>query len=194
MSTTDLYYTLFPSDFGIFGIIWQQPQSGVRVTRIFLPGDHSRLKALIHHLYPPSKPCSCSDIDTLGKKIIYYFKGTPCSFHLQSLDFDHCSKFQKQVLLAEYQVPRGWITTYGRIAGHLKIPGGARAVGTALSHNPFPIVIPCHRTIRSSGDIGGFGGEFPGFSLGAKLKQILLKLEGVPVSSKGKILSSNFYY
>lgn len=194
MSKTDLYYTLFPVDFGIFGIIWQQPPGGVRVHRIFLPVDQSGLKALIHHLYPHSIPGSCSEIDTLGKKIIYYFKGSSCSFHLQSLDFGNCSQFQKRVLLALSQVPRGWITTYGRIADHLEIPRGARAVGTALSHNPFPIVIPCHRTIRSTGDIGGFGGEFPGFSQGKKLKQILLELEGVPISSQGKILSSNFYY
>jgi len=194
MGITDLYYTLFPADFGIFGIIWQQPPMGVRVHRIFLPGDHSKLKALIHHLYPQSIPGSCPKIDTLGKKIIYYFKGSSSSFHLQSLDFTICSPFQKRVLLALSKVPRGWITTYGRIADHLEILKGARAVGTALSHNPFPVVIPCHRTIRSSGDLGGFGGEFPGFSQGTNLKKILLELEGVPVSSQGKVLSQNFYY
>jgi methylated-DNA-[protein]-cysteine S-methyltransferase len=194
MCPKDFFYTLFPSDFGILGIIWQQPPRGFCVHRIFLPCDHKRLKSLISQRYPQSKPGFCSAVDTLGKKIIYYFKGVPCTFPLQNLAFEQCSPFQKKVLLAEYQVPRGWVTTYGRIASHLQIPGGARAVGGALSHNPFPIVIPCHRTIKSSGDIGGFGGELPGFSLGSKLKQILLKLEGVTVSAQGKVINPHFYY
>lgn len=187
-------YTLFPSDLGIFGIIWQQPPSGVRIHRVLLPGDQLQIKTLIHHLYPQSKPSMCSTIDILGKKIISSFKGVPCSFSLQSLAWDQCSPFQKKVLLAEYKVPRGWVTTYGRIAAYLKILGGARAVGGALAHNPFPIIIPCHRTIRSSGDLGGFGGEFSRSSQKRHLKQILLTLEGVNVSSQGKVVNPTFYY
>jgi methylated-DNA-[protein]-cysteine S-methyltransferase len=191
---TDFFYTLFPSDFGIFGIIWEQSPSGVHIHRVFLPGDQLHIKTLIHCLYPQCKPSFCSAIDTLGKTIIYSFKGVPCSFSLQHLAWNHVSSFQKQVLLAEYKVPRGWVTTYGRIASYLKIPGGARAVGRALSHNPFPIIVPCHRTIKSSGDIGGFGGEFPRFSLGKKLKRVLLTLEGVTVSPQGKVVNPHFYY
>jgi len=191
---TNLFYTLFPSDFGIFGIIWQQPPSGLRIHRVLLPGDQSQIKTLIHHLYPHCTPSFCSPIDNLGKTIIYYFKGASYSFSLQSLAWDQCSSFQKQVLLAEYNVPRGCVTTYGRIAAYLKLPGGARAVGGALAHNPFPIIIPCHRTIRSSGDLGGFGGEFPRFSHKENLKQILLTLEGVTVSSQGKVVNPTFYY
>ncbi len=190
---TDFFYTLFPSDFGIFGIVWQQPPFGVCIHRVFLPGDQLQIKTLIHHLYPQSKPSFSSPIDTLGKTIIYYFTGAPCSFSVQHLAWSHVSSFQKQVLLAEYKVPRGWVTTYGRIATYLNIPKGARAVGRALSHNPFPIIIPCHRTIKSSGDIGGFGGEFPGFSQGKRLKQVLLTLEGVTVSPQGKVVNPNYY-
>jgi methylated-DNA-[protein]-cysteine S-methyltransferase len=194
MKSNGFFYTLFPSDFGIFGIIWQQISGGPRVHRIFLPSEISRLKKLIHLTFPHSQPYSCYFIDTLGKKIYDYFRGILTTFDLQYLALDCCSPFQKRVLLAEHQVPMGWVTTYGRIAAYLQNPRGARAVGWALSHNPFPIVIPCHRTIKSSGDIGGFGGEFPGSSDGRRLKQVLLRLEGVSVSPRGKVVTSNIYY
>ena len=61
------------------------------------------------------------------------------------------------------------------------IPGGARAVGMALASNPFPLVIPCHRVIRTDGSLGGFGG-------GLKMKKKLLGIEGVAFNEKGKVL------
>jgi methylated-DNA-[protein]-cysteine S-methyltransferase len=67
------------------------------------------------------------------------------------------------------------------------VPGAARAVGTALARNPFPIIIPCHRTVRSNGDLGGFGG-------GLKMKRELLELEGVQFSTTGRVLTDRFYY
>ena len=61
-------------------------------------------------------------------------------------------------------------TTLDDIAEQVGRPGAARAVGTALSRNPFPLVIPCHRCVRSDGSVGGF--RLPG------LKERLLRLEG----------------
>jgi methylated-DNA-[protein]-cysteine S-methyltransferase len=60
-------------------------------------------------------------------------------------------------------------------------------VGGALSRNPFPIVIPCHRAIRSDGHLGGFQG-------GREMKQALLELEGVEVTPPGKVTTDRFYY
>ena len=91
------------------------------------------------------------------------------------------------MLLAEYGIPRGWVSTYGRIATHLGVPGGARAVGNALGSNPFPIVIPCHRAVRADGRLGGFRG-------GVEMKRALLTMEGVEVSQAGKVLTDRFYY
>jgi methylated-DNA-[protein]-cysteine S-methyltransferase len=79
------------------------------------------------------------------------------------------------------------VSTYGRIARHLAIPGGARAVGRALARNPFPIIIPCHRAIRSDGRLGGFQG-------GPAMKRALLELEGVECSSTGRVSAERLYY
>ncbi|MBN1135480.1 MAG: MGMT family protein [Anaerolineae bacterium] len=95
--------------------------------------------------------------------------------------------FQRRVLLAEYQIPRGWVSTYGRIATSLGSPGAARAVGNALAHNPFPILIPCHRAIQSGGRLGGFQG-------GVELKRALLELEGVEFSPTGQVVTDRVYY
>jgi methylated-DNA-[protein]-cysteine S-methyltransferase len=89
--------------------------------------------------------------------------------------------------LAEHRIPRGWVSTYGRIAKSLAVPRGARAVGSALSHNPFPIIIPCHRALRSNGELGGFQG-------GLAMKRALLELEGVQFSPTGRVLTDRVYY
>ncbi|MEE9618423.1 MAG: MGMT family protein [Anaerolineae bacterium] len=100
---------------------------------------------------------------------------------------ERCSEFQRRVLLAEHRIPRGWVSTYGRIAIRVGVPGGARAVGGALARNPFPIIIPCHRAIRSDGQLGGFQG-------GLRMKQSLLELEGIEVAQTGKVLTDRLYY
>lgn len=121
-------------------------------------------------------------------KIIQAFlTGEDVQFDLDGLALDQCSKFQRKVLLAEYRIPRGWVSTYGRIAKHLGISGGARAVGNALAKNPFPIVIPCHRAIKSNGELGGYRG-------GADMKRKLLEMEGIQCSLSGKVITNHMYY
>ena len=126
-------------------------------------------------------------IRLMAEGIQSFLKGEAVQFQLNLVDLGECSEFQTRVLLAEYGIPRGWVSTYGRIAMRLGSPGAARAVGTALSRNPFPIIIPCHRAIRSNGDLGGFRG-------GLNMKRALLELEGVELSQTGRVLTSRFYY
>ncbi|MCU0651108.1 MAG: MGMT family protein [Candidatus Omnitrophica bacterium] len=87
---------------------------------------------------------------------------------------DMCPVFQRKVLKAMLSVPRGTTITYKEIAQKIGRPGAARAVGNALANNPFPIIIPCHRAIRSDGTLGGYQG-------GTKMKRALLKAEGARV-------------
>jgi methylated-DNA-[protein]-cysteine S-methyltransferase len=130
---------------------------------------------------------SCDDILELGERIQRFLEGEPIKFELDMTSLEICPAFQRRVLLAEYEIPRGWISTYGRISRNLAIPNGARAVGRALSQNPFPIIIPCHRAIRSDGELGGFQG-------GLRMKRALLEHEGVSVSDGGKVLTTRIYY
>ena len=123
----------------------------------------------------------------MGKQIQDFLGGEEVKFDLNLLDWEICSRFQQAVLLAEYAIPRGWVSSYGRIAQHLKIKQAARAVGRALASNPFPIIIPCHRTIRSDSQLGGYQG-------GLDMKRALLELEGLKISETGKVLAPRMYY
>ena len=60
-------------------------------------------------------------------------------------------------------------------------------MGSALARNPFPIVIPCHRAVRSNGELGGYQG-------GVEMKRALLEMEGVPVLPGGRVLMDRVYY
>jgi methylated-DNA-[protein]-cysteine S-methyltransferase len=130
---------------------------------------------------------SCENILELGERIRRFLVGEPLKFDLDAVAFEICSTFQRRVLLAEYEIPRGWISTYGRISKNLGIMKGARAVGRVLSRNPFPIIIPCHRAVRSNGELGGFQG-------GLRMKRALLEYEGVSISNEGKVLTTRIYY
>jgi O-6-methylguanine DNA methyltransferase len=68
-------------------------------------------------------------------------------------------------------VPFGHVVSYRDLAVSVGNPKASRAVGTAMATNPVPIVVPCHRVLRTGGALGGYGGGLP-------MKQALLRLEG----------------
>ena len=84
--------------------------------------------------------------------------------------------FQKKVWNEIDKIPRGEVVTYSQIAENIGHPKAARAVANACGANPNPIVVPCHRVIRSDGELGGYSG--PG---GIKQKQKLLENEGISI-------------
>lgn len=81
------------------------------------------------------------------------------------------TEFEKKVYDVVKKIPRGKVLTYKQVAMTIGKPNAARAVGNALNKNPFKDV-PCHRVIRSDGQIGGY-------RLGKKQKHLILKAEGV---------------
>ena len=82
--------------------------------------------------------------------------------------------FSKKVMNLTKQIPQGKITTYKQLAAAAGNPKASRAVGSALNKNAQPIIIPCHRVIKSTGDIGGYSG-------GKEKKAALLKKERIPI-------------
>ena len=181
------YHTLVPSVFGTVAIVWQKTENRPKVRRIFLPHKKVPVKNLIKAEFINSTLMSCEGILELGERIQDFLNGEPVKFELDIVALEVCSAFQRRVLLAEYGIPRGWVSTYGRISKNLGIVKGARAIGRALSRNPFPIVIPCHRAIRSNGELGGFQG-------GVRMKRTLLEYEGVSISNEGNVLTTRIYY
>jgi methylated-DNA-[protein]-cysteine S-methyltransferase len=159
-----------------------------KIQRVFLPNEkRTQVKNFIRAGFVGSNQMSCGSILELGERIQSFLNGEPVKFELDTIALEMCSTFQRRVLLAEYGIPRGWVSTYGRISKRLGIAKGAHAVGRVLSRNPFPIIIPCHRAIRSDGQLGGFQG-------GLRMKKVLLEHEGVSVSNEGKVLTNRIYY
>jgi len=97
-----------------------------------------------------------------------------------SLENSYLTTFQKKVLELTKKIPKGKVATYGLLAKMLGDVYLSRAVGNALNKNPFPIVVPCHRVVRSDGFVGGF-------AKGTEAKVKLLKEEKVMINSKNKI-------
>ena len=126
-------------------------------------------------------------IGELGAQLQRFLEGEAIVFDLGLVALEVCGDFQRRVLLAEYGVPRGWVSTYGRIALHLGLAGGARAVGQGLAGNPFPIVIPCHRAVRADGALGGYQG-------GPAMKRALLEMEGVRFTERGAVCMERVFY
>lgn len=80
--------------------------------------------------------------------------------------------FQKNVWRALMEIPYGKTASYGEIADALNAPRASRAVGNAVGANPYLLFVPCHRVIRSNGELGGFG-------CGIDVKKYILKAEGI---------------
>lgn len=174
------------SQFGEVGIVWKVKNKDAMITRIFLPKSRKKMKCIIKNAHPDAVPGSISIIDKICKKLENFLRGKPADFSFGNIDLTQLYNFQKEVLLLERKIPCGQVSTYGRLASKLGHPGAARAVGTALARNPFPIIIPCHRVIKSDGSLGGFGG-------GVWLKRQLLQLEGIKFNRKGKIIMETIW-
>ncbi|UCF86788.1 MAG: methylated-DNA--[protein]-cysteine S-methyltransferase [Nitrospiraceae bacterium] len=98
-----------------------------------------------------------------------YFRGKDAGFS-QKVQFLKGTDFEKNVWSSLRDIPFGDTKSYKWIAGKVGSPAATRAVGQALSKNPIPIVLPCHRVIESDGSIGGY-------SSGVNIKRRLLDME-----------------
>jgi methylated-DNA-[protein]-cysteine S-methyltransferase len=181
------FYSTFSSAFATFTIVWKEFDSDFQIQRIFLSDPEFKSEAKALESFDQIRVKSISSIKLLAEKIQRFFNGDKVQFDLEKLDFNKCYSLQKKVLLTEYEIPRGWISTYKRIAQHLGMLKSARVVGNSLAKNPFPIIIPCHRAIRTDGGLGGFQG-------GIEMKRKLLELEGIKFSDKGKVIFDNVYF
>jgi methylated-DNA-[protein]-cysteine S-methyltransferase len=168
-------------------ILWTTLPNRALVQQILLPTP--RVAALVNALAPQqaAAPNQHPDIRDLVERLAAFWAGEPIVFPLDKVDLGRCNPFQRRVLLAEYAIPRGSVSSYGLLAQHIGAPGAARAVGSALANNPFPIVIPCHRAIRSDGQLGGYQG-------GLAMKRSLLKMEGADINATGRVVNPNWHY
>jgi methylated-DNA-[protein]-cysteine S-methyltransferase len=187
IETTPVFHCLRETRFGAVAILWSVHQGQPKIRRVLLSRSGLSAKQTIKSLFPDSIASSSAEVDALADRITAFLAGKDLRFSLEVARLDLCSPFQQKVLRAEHGIPRGKVSTYQRIAGHLGDPRAARAVGTALAHNPFPIIVPCHRAIRSDGTLGGFQG-------GVEMKRALLEMEGVLADGLDRVVSGQLFY
>jgi len=109
--------------------------------------------------------------------------GADVRFDLRGL-----SEFERAVLMKALEIPRGEVRPYSWIAREIGRPGAVRATGSVLAKNPVPLLIPCHRVVRSDGAIGAY-------SLGgARNKRTLLELEGAQPGKLERLAASGVRY
>jgi methylated-DNA-[protein]-cysteine S-methyltransferase len=109
-------------------------------------------------------------LDPIRRELDEYFDGLRRDFALP-LDWTLVGPFGRRVLGVTAEIPYGGVLSYAEVAAEAGSPRGSRAAGNALGANPIPIVVPCHRVLRSGGALGGYGG-------GLDRKRFLLELEG----------------
>jgi methylated-DNA-[protein]-cysteine S-methyltransferase len=108
-------------------------------------------------------------LDEARRELDRYFAGELREFDLP-LDWSLSHGFRQRVLRGIAAIPYGETRTYTEMAAGAGNPRAVRAAGTACGSNPIPVVVPCHRVLRLSGALGGYGG-------GLAMKQSLLELE-----------------
>jgi methylated-DNA-[protein]-cysteine S-methyltransferase len=145
----------------------------VGVVRIGFGGEDEVLEELATAVSPrvvrlPSR------LDDVRRQLDQYFAGRRQRFEVP-LDRRLSRGFRRQVLEElSRRVGYGQTATYKDLAVLAGNPGAVRAVGSAMATNPIPIVVPCHRVLRTGGALGGYGG-------GPEVKAWLLRLEGAPL-------------
>lgn len=163
-----LYYAIFPTWWGFFGLAGSQNA----LYRTVLPVPN---KKIVKNLLINGLENARLDINFhryLQQRIQAFFDGFITDFNDVPVQISQFNQFTKKVLIACCDVSFAETITYSQLAENIGCPVAARAVGTALSKNPLPLIIPCHRIVRSDGSMGGFSAQG-----GIKLKSRLIQHE-----------------
>ena len=173
MTITAQHYRVFDTGLGACGVAWTA--SGL--TRMQLPewdrkttGQRLRQR-MGAEAWAGELPTA---IAAAIAEVQDYASGAARDFRGVALCFDGLPAFHALIYHALRDVAWGRTTTYGALAKSVHAPGAARAVGVAMSRNPWPIIVPCHRVLAAQRKIGGFSA----FG-GATTKATLLRLEGI---------------
>jgi methylated-DNA-[protein]-cysteine S-methyltransferase len=163
----DIAYTTADSPFG--PLLLAQTRRGL--VRVGLPNQDADglLEELAERLSPRVLEVP-AELDDVRRELDLYFAGKLDRFDLP-LDWRLSGGFRQRVLRAINQIPYGQTRSYTEMARRAGSERAVRAAGSACGSNPIPLVVPCHRVLRTSGALGGYGGGLP-------MKQALLDLEG----------------
>jgi methylated-DNA-[protein]-cysteine S-methyltransferase len=164
--TLDVAYRVVDSPIGSLLVA----ASTVGVVRVaFEVEDHDLVLAELAERVSPRLLHAPARSDDVARQLERYFAGELRDFEV-ALDLQLVSGFRRRVVEHLVEIPYGRTASYGSVAADLGNAGASRAVGSACSHNPVPVLLPCHRVVRSDGSIGQYLG-------GSDAKVALLELE-----------------
>ncbi len=162
----DVAYRIIDSPFDRL-LVAVSPQGVVRVA--FEREDHDAVLTHLAGAVSPRILQSGRRTDDVARQLDEYFAGHRRAFDV-ALDFQLVHGFRRTVVAHLCEIGYGTTESYATVAAAAGSPAAVRAVGSACSHNPIPVIVPCHRVVRSDGSIGQYLG-------GAEMKAALLALE-----------------
>lgn len=154
-------YAFYRTKYGFGGLI----SEGNKLLRVYLPtGEKNGLEKKIKKDFPTAKPATSvkkGPIAGIFNELERYFQGENISFTCE-LDLSKLTDFEQRILKAARSIPHAETRSYDWVAREAGFPEAFRAAGSVLGKNPWPIIVPCHRVVKSDGSLGGWSGE-PGW-------------------------------
>jgi methylated-DNA-[protein]-cysteine S-methyltransferase len=114
-------------------------------------------------------------LEDVVNRLERYADGERVDFADVPLALDHLTPFARRVVAACRRVGWGQVSTYGELAAQCGSPGAARAVGSVMAKNSYPLIVPCHRVLAAGGALGGYSAPD-----GLRMKRRLLAMEQLP--------------
>jgi methylated-DNA-[protein]-cysteine S-methyltransferase len=171
-----LHHALFDTAIGRCGIAWSA--RGLVAVQLPEPNDDATRRRLLRGLRDAREAVPPPDVQRAIDAMAALLRGEPSDLSVIALDMEGVPDFHRRVYEIARGIPPGSTLAYGEVAARLGDAGAARAVGQALGHNPFAIVVPCHRVLAAGGRPGGFSANG-----GAATKLRMLAIEGAPVTA-----------
>lgn len=144
-------WTAVETKWGAFGAVMDEAG---RVCFTFLPQSETQLRRLIRKRFPAVREVATKQL-AFVRQVRDYFAGKRVAWDVE-LNLDDIDGFRRRVLDACRKIPYGSTATYADLARAAGSSGAARAAGSTMANNPLPLIIPCHRVLRSDGSLGGF--------------------------------------
>ena len=166
----------FPSELGWMAFIREG-----RILKALAFGHPSPAAALAALALPDSAEHRPNAEDELVGRLQAYAAGEADDFRDVELDLAHLTAFQRQVVAQCRRIRWGSTLTYGELAARAGSSGAARAVGSVMACNRYPLIVPCHRVVGSAGSLGGYSAPD-----GLRMKRRLLELEGAMPAAKAE--------
>lgn len=159
-------FRLVDTDWGVFTLVF----AGSKLLATFLPQGEAQARRAVARMFPEALEVP-GMATKLAQQVQQYFEGRFRAWQVE-IEWGRISGFRRTVLEACRLIPFGATASYADLARAAGSPAAARAVGSTMANNPLPLIVPCHRVLRSDGSLGGFSSP-----LGTSQKTRMLRLE-----------------